>query len=149
MARVLAALIAGILFGAGLAISQMINPAKVLAFLDVAGDWDPSLAFVMLGAVAVTATGYGLVFRRRRPLFDSGFHVPTRRDIDAKLIFGAAVFGAGWGLAGYCPGPALAGLAGGAAETIVFVAFMAGAMIMTNRVGARWGDLRRPAPSRP
>lgn len=145
----LVALMAGILFGAGLAISQMINPAKVLAFLDVAGEWDPSLAFVMLGAVAVTAVGYRLVLRRHRPLLDDRFHLPTRRDIDARLIAGAAVFGAGWGLAGYCPGPALAGLAGGAAETLVFVIFMAGGMILTNQVEARWGDLPGPVSSRP
>lgn len=149
MARIIAALIAGIVFGAGLAISQMINPAKVLAFLDVAGEWDPSLAFVMLGAVAVTAVGYRVAFRRQRPAFDTQFHVPTRSDVDARLITGAAVFGAGWGLAGYCPGPALAGLAGGAAETVVFVASMAGAMILANWAESRSGDDRRPAPSRP
>lgn len=145
MLRVLAALIAGMLFGVGFVVSAMINPAKVLAFLDVAGAWDPSLALVMAGAVAVTFAGYRLAFRRGRPLFEPDFSLPTRTDLDARLIGGAAVFGAGWGLAGFCPGPAIAGLALGAAEPYVFVAAMAAGMIL-----ARW--LAAPstaAPGRP
>jgi hypothetical protein len=97
MARAPAGLLAGLLFGAGLALSGMINPAKVVAFLDIAGNWDPSLAFVMIGAVAMTAAGYQLSILRTRPLFDVGFVLPTRRDIDARLIGGAAIFGIGWG----------------------------------------------------
>ncbi len=119
------AFLAGIVFGLGLAISQMINPQKVLAFLDVAGDWDPSLALVMGGALAVTFTAYRLVLRRPSPLFATRFHLPTRTDIDARLLAGAAIFGIGWGAAGYCPGPAIAGiaLAGyGFLEPFVFIA---------------------------
>jgi uncharacterized membrane protein YedE/YeeE len=129
MARILAGLAAGLLFGAGLSISGMINPAKVIAFLDLAGAWDPSLAFVMLGAVAVTAIGYRLVLQRDKPLFEPGFAVPTRRDIDLPLLLGAGLFGIGWGLGGYCPGPALAGLGFGNLPTLVFVAAMLGGMI--------------------
>jgi hypothetical protein len=117
------------LFGAGLAISQMINPAKVLAFLDVAGAWDPSLAFVMLGAVVVTALGYRFVLRQPKPLLDDDFSVPTRTDVDGRLVIGSAIFGVGWGLGGYCPGPAIASIGFGAMTTVVFVIFMAIGMI--------------------
>jgi uncharacterized membrane protein YedE/YeeE len=127
--RVLAGLLAGLLFGAGLAISQMINPAKVLAFLDITGAWDPSLAFVMLGAVVVTALGYRFVLRQPKPLLDDSFSVPTRTDVDGRLVIGAAIFGVGWGLGGYCPGPAIASIGFGAMETVVFVIFMAVGMI--------------------
>lgn len=133
MTRVLGGLLAGLLFGAGIALSGMINPAKVAAFLDVAGAWDPSLAFVMLGAVAVTAVGYRLAFRRARPLFAAGFTLPTRSELDFQLLAGAAIFGVGWGLGGYCPGPALAGLAFGAPETLGFVAGMVAGMILARR----------------
>jgi uncharacterized membrane protein YedE/YeeE len=124
--RTLLALAAGLLFGLGLAISRMIDPAKVLGFLDVAGDWDPSLAFVMAGAVAVAAVGFRLGTRRARPLLDTDFHAPTRAAVDRPLVIGAALFGIGWGLVGYCPGPALAGLMLGRIETWIFV----GAMIL-------------------
>jgi uncharacterized membrane protein YedE/YeeE len=107
---VLANLIAGLIFGAGLLLSGMANPAKVLNFLDIAGQWDPSLAFVMGGAVVVTAIGYRLVFRRGTPMLDETFHLPTARQIDGKLIIGATIFGIGWGLVGLCPGPALVSL---------------------------------------
>jgi hypothetical protein len=127
--RVLAGLLAGLLFGAGLAISQMINPAKVLAFLDITGAWDPSLAFVMLGAVVVTALGYRFVLRQPKPLLDDKFSVPARTDVDGRLVIGAAIFGVGWGLGGYCPGPAIASIGFGAMETVVFVIFMAVGMI--------------------
>ena len=127
--RILAGVLAGLLFGAGLAISQMINPAKVLAFLDVAGAWDPSLAFVMLSAVVVTALGYRFVLRQPKPLLDDKFSMPTRTDVDGRLLIGAAIFGVGWGLGGYCPGPAIASIGFGAMETIVFVIFMAIGMI--------------------
>lgn len=130
MARILAGLVAGLLFGIGLAISGMINPAKVLNFLDVFGHWDASLAFVMLGAVVTAGIGYRLVFRRQRPVFEARFMVPTRQDVDARLLAGSALFGVGWGLGGYCPGPAISGLAFGAIETIVFVAAMAAGMIV-------------------
>ncbi|MCW5752861.1 MAG: YeeE/YedE family protein [Alphaproteobacteria bacterium] len=131
MARILAALAAGLLFGAGLAISQMMNPAKVLGFLDIgaipSGGWDPSLAFVMAGALALTLPLYALARRRTAPLFETRFAWPTRSDLDGKLLAGAAIFGAGWGLVGFCPGPALAALAqGGVAALVFFGAMLAG-----------------------
>jgi uncharacterized protein len=149
MLRALAGLVAGALFGLGFVVSEMINPAKVQAFLDVAGAWDPSLAFVMGGAVIVTFVGYRLVFRRDRPLFEATFSVPTRTDLDARLIGGAVLFGAGWGLAGFCPGPAIAGLALGLRETVAFVAAMAVGMILARWFGDRGlvGSGRRATPS--
>jgi uncharacterized protein len=130
MARILTGLVAGLLFGVGLAVSQMINPAKVLNFLDIFGRWDASLAFVMLGAVVTSAIGYRLAFRRERPLFEPEFMLPTRQDIDPRLLAGSAIFGIGWGLGGYCPGPAISGLGFGALETIVFVTAMAAGMMI-------------------
>ncbi len=99
----------GLVFGLGISISGMANPAKVVNFFDVAGTWDPSLAFVMGGAVIVAGIGYRLVFRRPRPIFEPDFNVPTSRVIDAKLVGGSAVFGIGWGIAGFCPGGSTAG----------------------------------------
>lgn len=148
MARNLAALLCGLLFGAGLSVSGMINPAKVLNFLDVAGTWDASLVFVMAGAVAVTAAGYRIVFGRDRPLFEGRFALPAAKDIDAKLLAGAAVFGVGWGLAGYCPGPALAGLAFGRTETMTFVAALVAGLIAGRLVMALI-DARTAAAGKP
>ena len=125
----LVGLLTGLVFDAGLAISQMINPAKVLAFLDVAGAWDPSLAFVMLGAVVVTALGYRFVLRQPKPLQDDKFSMPTRTDVDGRLLIGAAIFGIGGGPGGDCPGPAIASIGFGAMATVVFVIFMAMGMI--------------------
>ncbi len=119
-----AGFLAGLVFSIGLCVSGMINPAKVLAFLDVLGAWDPSLAFVMAGAVAVTALGYRLVLRQPHPMLAGQFHVPTRRDIDGRLLAGAAVFGAGWGLVGFCPGPAVAALSTGSTKAIAFLVAM-------------------------
>ncbi len=133
MPRILGGLIAGLLFGAGLSMSGMMNPAKVIGFLDITGNWDPSLAFVMLGGLIVTALGYKFVLRRDRPLFETGFAVPARRDIDPSLLLGAGLFGLGWGLAGYCPGPALAGIGFGNIETLTFVAAMLAGMIAARR----------------
>jgi uncharacterized membrane protein YedE/YeeE len=116
--------LAGLLFGFGLLLSGMANPAKVLNFLDVAGHWDSSLAFVMGGAVIVTAIGYRLIFRRTKPLLDDGFHLPAARQIDRKLLLGAATFGAGWGLVGLCPGPALVSIALASPAIFVFVPAM-------------------------
>lgn len=116
---------AGLLFAVGLAMAGMTQPSKVTAFLDVAGDWDPSLAFVMAGAIAVYFTANRLVKRRAAPLVGASFHLPTRRDIEPKVIFGAGLFGIGWGLAGYCPGPGLTSLSTGALSAVVFVATMA------------------------
>lgn len=113
----------GTLFGLGMAVSQMTNPEKVLSFLTLLPGWDPSLLLVMVAAVAVTFVGYRLVLHSP-PLFDDMHNLPTNRIIDLKLLAGASIFGAGWGLAGYCPGPALAGLATGSMEPIIFIAFM-------------------------
>lgn len=118
------AFLAGLLFGAGLAVSQMINPEKVLAFLDISGDWDPSLALVMGAALVVSALGYQVAKGRSRPFFAGAFQLPTRRDIDWRLAVGALVFGAGWGLAGYCPGPAIAAVSIGTTEPLYFLAAM-------------------------
>ncbi|MFI5317330.1 MAG: DUF6691 family protein [Myxococcota bacterium] len=122
---VLAALASGLLFGAGLFVSGMTNPAKVIGFLDVAGAWDPSLAFVMGGALGVNALGFALTRRRARPLFAESFALPTASDLDFALVAGSLLFGVGWGLVGLCPGPALAGLARGVLPVYVFVAAMA------------------------
>ena len=121
MRQNLAALAAGIVFGLGLAISQMVDPAKVLAFLDLAGDWDPSLAFVMAGAVAVSFFGCRAAAVRLRPLFAEALQIPKATDLDARLVGGAALFGIGWGLVGLCPGPAIAGLTFGLQESVIFV----------------------------
>jgi uncharacterized membrane protein YedE/YeeE len=117
----------GILFGVGLAFSGMIDPARVLGFLDVAGAWDPTLAFVMAGAIAVMAPTWLLVFRRAAPTA-THLALPTKRDIDVRLVSGAALFGVGWGLVGFCPGPALAALPIGGVSVLVFVAAMIGGM---------------------
>ncbi|MBB3231109.1 DUF6691 family protein [Halomonas stenophila] len=108
----LMAYIAGLLFGLGLAVSGMTDPARVLGFLDLFGAWDPTLIFVLGGAVVTNFFGYRLARRRPHPLFAAAFQLPTRRDLDGRLIGGAALFGIGWGLSGYCPGPAFASVAG-------------------------------------
>lgn len=110
----------GLIFGLGIAISGMINPAKVLNFFDIVGTWDLSLAFVMGGAVIVTAIGYRLVWQRETPLFEDRFQVPTAKVIDGKLIGGAALFGVGWGIAGFCPGAAIPALGTGRWEVALF-----------------------------
>jgi hypothetical protein len=130
MGRNLAALLSGLLFGLGLAVSQMVNPKKVQAFLDVTGDWDPSLALVMGGALAVAAIAFRLALRRPQPVFGGSFALPATGGLDGRLLAGAAIFGTGWGLAGYCPGPALAVLARPGLEAIVFViAMLAGSLL--------------------
>ena len=123
-------LVAGIMFGAGLMISDMVNPARVLNFLDVTGDWDPTLLCVMAGGVAVAAVGYRLIFRRRAPLVGSTFNLPARRQIDRPLVGGAALFGVGWGLAGICPGPAFADLPTLEPKILLFVAAMLARMML-------------------
>jgi uncharacterized protein len=128
--RPLAALGAGLLFGLGLSLSGMLDPARVRGFLDVAGAWDPSLVFVLGGAVSVSALGYALSRRLPRPALAASFDLPTARRIDAPLVAGAALFGVGWGLAGFCPGPAVAALSTGAAPVLVFVAAMLAGMAL-------------------
>lgn len=124
MRAIFAALVAGLLFGLGLTVSQMINPAKVLGFLDLFGDWDPSLALVMATAIPATMLGYAAARRRRSPLCAAHFNSPTRTQIDWPLIGGAVLFGVGWGLVGYCPGPAVAALGLGNPATALFVGAM-------------------------
>jgi uncharacterized protein len=130
MKQVVAALISGMIFGLGIAISGMGNPAKVINFFDVFGTWDASLAFVMGGALATTAVGYRLVFRRGAPLLDGQFHLPTATAIDARLIGGAAVFGIGWGIAGFCPGGAIPALGFAPWPTALFLVAVIGGMIL-------------------
>jgi uncharacterized membrane protein YedE/YeeE len=132
----LSALAAGLLFGGGLAVSGMTRPQKVLGFLDVFGKWDPSLMFVMLGAIGVHQFAYRLIRGRNAPLFAAKFAVPSRRDLDAKLLLGAAVFGAGWGLGGYCPGPGIASLPGGGMGALVFVSAMLAGVLGTGKLEA-------------
>lgn len=118
-------LLAGVLFGFGLALSQMTNPAKIIGFLDFSGHWDPTLALVLAGAVLVTLVSFRFILRRSQPVLDTQFHLPTRQNLDARLIAGAAIFGVGWGLAGLCPGPGIAAIAQGVWQPLVFVAGLA------------------------
>jgi uncharacterized membrane protein YedE/YeeE len=125
----LMALLAGLLFGLGLGVSQMIDRERVLGFLDVTGVWDPTLLFVLGGAVTVTVIAFRFVLRRPQPLFAHQFHLPTKKDIDKPLIIGAALFGVGWGIAGYCPGPGITALVLGLWNPVLFlVAFVAGSL---------------------
>jgi len=144
MKTLLAALGAGLVFGAGLALSDMTNPAKVQNFLDLFGSWDPSLAFVMGAALGVSALGYQIVRRRGSPLLASAFSLPTRSDLDPELLAGAALFGIGWGLGGFCPGPALAGLLQGVTGVYVFVGAMLAGIALHRRV---YMPLRAPGRS--
>lgn len=133
--RILTALGSGALFGFGLSLSGMVDPARVLGFLDLAsGHWDPSLMFVLGGAVIVAVPGVILQRRLGRPLFDESFHLPQKTTIDGRLVGGSALFGVGWGLAGFCPGPALSALSLGLVPVLVFVLAMAVGMILHDRV---------------
>ncbi len=136
MTQILTALATGVLFGFGLSLSELINPARVIGFLDVTGKWDATLLCVMGGALVVTAPFYPPILRRPRPLLDRQFFLPTKSAIDRPLIVGAAIFGIGWGLGGFCPGPALAALASGSSGVIFFVI----AMIAGQRLASRFTD---------
>jgi uncharacterized membrane protein YedE/YeeE len=138
--RNLAALGSGVVFGLGLSLAQMTNPDKVLNFLDIAGRWDPSLLLVLGGAVVLSTLGYRLVFKRGAPLWDSLFHMPLPKAIDRPLIMGSALFGIGWGISGYCPGPAIASLGFGNPEALwVVPSIVAGAALQ------RWTHFRQTA----
>lgn len=137
MTRLLISLIAGALFGVGLAVAQMTNPLKVLSFLDVAGNWDPSLAFVMGAAVSITLVAFRWLLKRPAPLWGDRFHLPTLIHLDRRLLLGAALFGIGWGLTGYCPGPALATVLAGNQESWIFIPAM-----LVGGVLHRWTDKR-------
>jgi uncharacterized membrane protein YedE/YeeE len=131
----------GLIFGLGLVISGMSNPAKVLNFLDLAGmrtgTWDPSLAFVMMGAVAIAFIGFRLVLRQPRPIFGEQFYLPTKSELDPRIVSGPAIFGVGWGLAGLCPGPAFVALGYGTSASILFVIAMFAGMAIA-RTLANW-----------
>ena len=145
LAKTFAALCVGTLFGAGLAVSQMMNPAKVLGFLDVAGAWDPTLAFVMGGALIVTIPAFALTRKRKLPLLGGTFDIPTRRDLDMRLIGGSAIFGLGWGIAGFCPGPALAALGTGIGSVAIFVLAMMAGMFLHRLIPLSGGGAPRTA----
>ena len=136
MKDMLTSLLAGLVFGLGLTISGMVNPQKVLSFLDIAGAWDPSLLLVMGAAVTVTFIGYQLILKRSKPLVGSSFQVPTAKHIDRPLILGAIFFGLGWGLSGLCPGPALAALSTFSTEALVFVTTMSIGMVLGKKAKA-------------
>lgn len=119
--KLISVYIIGIVFGIGIAISGMMNPAKVLNFFDVAGSWDPSLAFVMGAALIVTFIGYRFILKQKAPLLDIKFHLPTLKKLDIKLLGGSAIFGIGWGIAGFCPGGALPALGTGNLDVIIFI----------------------------
>jgi uncharacterized protein len=132
----------GLLFGTGLVVAGMSDPAKVLNFLDLAaipsGNWDASLAFVMGAGVLVTYVGYYMVHQRERPLFNGAFHLPKDKTVDARVIVGPAIFGIGWGLAGFCPGPAFTALGTGSSQAVIFVAAM-----FVGIAGARWLAIKK------
>ncbi|NBE08329.1 DUF6691 family protein [Paragemmobacter ruber] len=137
MQRILSALLAGVVFGLGIALSGMANPAKVMNFFDPLGTWDPSLAFVMGGALTTAAIGYRVVFgTRRAPLFDTTFHLPTARTIDLRLVGGSALFGLGWGIAGFCPGGAVPALGFAPWPTALFLISMGAGMLIARRLQA-------------
>lgn len=133
MSRVLTALLAGLIFGLGLSVSQMIDPNKVLAFLDLTGNWDPSLLLVLGGAVGTTTIAYRFILSRPKPILDVDFHLPLSRAIDGKLIVGAILFGIGWGLIGYCPGPAVASLGFSSKDPLLAVIAMICGMLIYKR----------------
>ncbi|MBN9468719.1 MAG: YeeE/YedE family protein [Bosea sp.] len=136
-AQVITALAAGTVFGLGLAMSGMLDPARVRGFLDLFGAWDPSLAFVLGGAVMVALVGMAVLKRLRRPVFDEQFHLPATSPVDRRLVLGSAIFGVGWGMAGFCPGPALASLSLGLAPVALFVVAMLAGMTLHDRVWSR------------
>ena len=126
-------LLCGALFGAGLSLSGMTDQNKVLGFLDLFGDWDPSLIFVMVGGITVAFIGYKLIFKKKSPVWGEAFKLPTTKTIDKDLVLGALLFGVGWGLYGYCPGPAIASLASLHWETLLFVAAMITGMFLRSK----------------
>lgn len=132
--RAAAALASGLVFGLGLAVSGMMNPARVIGFLDVAGDWDPTLAFVMGGALLVAVPAYRLIPKRERPVLEEEFSLPRKEAVDAPLVGGSVLFGVGWGLVGFCPGPAIAALGTGLVPVFAFVAAMLAGMALHARL---------------
>ena len=146
MREIAVGLMTGLLFGLGLCLSGMTNPAIVQGFLDIAGDWNPALIFVMAGGVAVTFFGYRFVVPKSRPLWAPGFSLPSATAVDAPLLSGAALFGIGWGLAGYCPGPAVVSLASGRTGVFIFVlAMLAGMMVVRWMRSGGWATIKTQA----
>lgn len=143
------ALLSGLLFGAGLALSGMVNPSKVLNFFDVLGAWDASLLFVLAGALAVTFLGYRFAGTREAPFFASAFSLPRRKPVDSRLLFGATLFGLGWGLSGLCPGPAIASLTTFSLEPLAFLVAMAAAMALTSFALQRLSPRKEKPGNRP
>jgi uncharacterized membrane protein YedE/YeeE len=143
--RIVTALLAGLVFGIGLILSGMVNPAKVLGFLDLGGAWDPSLALVMAGAVAVGLLGFSLAGRRSRSLLGEAMQLPTSRLIDKRLVLGSLAFGAGWGVAGFCPGPAIVALGMGLPKAVVFVLAMLAGMLVFELLERRGAAKAQPA----
>ncbi|AWZ19861.1 hypothetical protein RTM1035_18685 [Roseovarius sp. TM1035] len=139
---ILSALFVGLVFGVGIAISGMINPAKVLNFFDIAGTWDPSLIFVMGGALLTTFVGYRVVLGRPKPILEPKFKLPTKTVIDTRLIGGSAVFGLGWGIAGFCPGAAIPALGSGKYEVLAFVAALLSGIWVANMIQTKQSDKR-------
>jgi uncharacterized membrane protein YedE/YeeE len=135
--KMLPGLLVGLIFGTGLALSDMVNPARVLAFLDLFGNWDPTLAYVMGSALVPSAIAYAIVRRMQRPLLAEEFRIPQNRVIEPQLLVGATIFGVGWGLIGLCPGPAIAGLALGYWQAWLFVAAMLAGMLAHRFIIAR------------
>lgn len=146
MLRLLSATAIGIVFGVGIAISGMSNPAKVLNFFDIFGTWDPSLLLVMASALVVSFVGYRLVLRRPAPVFDLKFHLPTKRNLDLPLVGGSALFGVGWGIAGFCPGGAIPALGLGETMPVIFVAAMVAGILAVR--GLQSFSARRTALAR-
>jgi uncharacterized membrane protein YedE/YeeE len=146
-AQLVSALLAGLVFGAGLVVSGMVLPEKVVRFLDFTNGWDPSLALVMVGAIGVHATAYRLVMKRPSPLFAAKFSVPTHHDLDARLLGGAALFGLGWGFGGICPGPGLAATTALGTDALVFVAAMVLGMLAAARLDRTHPGLGSLSPS--
>ena len=142
--RLLSPFLIGLIFGTGIAVSGMINPAKVLNFFDLAGTWDPSLAFVMAGALAIAIPGYRMVFSRPAPAFESRFQLPDTRVIDRRLVLGSATFGIGWGIAGFCPGGALPALGTGDPTVFLFLAALIGGLLIARVLQSR-SPARKPA----
>lgn len=143
----LMAMSSGLLFGLGLGVSGMTQPSKVMGFLDITGAWDASLAFVMIGAILVHMALFRLILKRSSPLFDTNFHIPTRKDLDLRLLMGAALFGVGWGLGGFCPGPALVSLASGGSAVLVFVATMLFGMLLQHMFDSSMKNLQTNLPT--
>ncbi len=147
----LIALFAGLVFGAGLILSGMTQPSKVVGFFDLAGQWDPSLAFVMIGAIAVYAPAYRFTLRRASPLFAQGYFLPTQRKISPRLLFGSLLFGAGWAMSGFCPGPALVSAGALVQEAVLFGGGLLGGFVafyFGERALSRRSRARHPSPER-